>query len=353
MKKDVLYFCHLNTSFTKIDTIILSKEFNVIQFVFNIKSPISILWLLIKQKWFLIKNIYRADLLFCMFAGYHTILPVIFSKLFNKPCIIVAGGIDAVSFPSVNYGNFNKRVLGKITALSFKWCSYIAPISDYLVDSPYTYQNNDFKRQGFLFHVKNIKTPYKVVYNGFETHLWYYQNTPRVPNTFLTIAANIENESRRKIKGIDMVLEAARLFPEFSFTIIGCNPQQNVLKLSSNVTLLPFVPHDELREIYCKHDFYLQLSMSEGFGNTLAESMLCGCIPIGANAGAIPFIIGSNGFILKNKEVNELKSVITQAVQYKNKDEMRAKARQSILDNFSIEKRSAALYEIINRLIKS
>lgn len=352
LKPTVLYFCHSTTSFTKIDTLILSNKFNVVVHEFKIKRAFTIPILWIRQKIFLWKNIKKSKLVFCMFAGYHTIVPVLFAKMFNKPCIIVAGGIDAVAFPSVNYGNFNKLLLGKLTALSFKWCSHIAPISDYLVNSEYTYQDNDFKRQGFLYHVKGLKTPYTVVYNGFETKHWFAQNEERIKNSFLTIAANLESDSRRKIKGIDMVLEAARLFPEHQFTIIGSNKAQSIFEVPANVTIIPFVPHHELRAIYCKHDFYLQLSMSEGFGNTLAEAMLCGCIPIGANAGAIPFIIDKNGFILMRKEINALKSVFLQAMHSNLKEELRKGARQSILERFSIEKRGEALYKIINTLVK-
>jgi glycosyltransferase involved in cell wall biosynthesis len=351
MKKKALYICHSTTSFTKIDTLILSKKFDVIIFEFHIKGALSMPLLWLKQKLFLWKYIKESSLVFCMFAGYHSIIPVVFARLYNKPCIIISGGIDAVSFPSVNYGNFNKFLLSKITALSFKWCSHIAPISDYLVDSAYTYQDNDFKRQGFLFHVKQLKTPYTVVYNGFETKHWYDEKEGRIKNSFLTIAANLESESRRKIKGIDMVIEAARLFPEYTFTIIGSSNQHSNFEVPANVTIIPFVPHHELRSIYCKHDYYLQLSMSEGFGNTLAEAMLCGCIPIGANAGAIPFIIGEHGFILKRKDILELKSVFLQAMNSDQKDKLRTQARQSILDRFSIEKREEALYKIINTLV--
>ncbi|HRG60052.1 MAG TPA: glycosyltransferase family 4 protein [Bacteroidia bacterium] len=351
MEKKVLYFCHSSTSFTKIDTTILSRRFNVLTFEFHITSALSIPILWVKQKIFLFQHIRGTNLIFCMFAGYHTIIPVIFAKMFNKPCIIVSGGIDAVSFPSVNYGNFNKFLLGKITAWSFKWCSHIAPISNYLVNSEYTYQSNDFKRQGFLFHVKNLKTPYTVVYNGFETQHWFYNKEERIPNSFLTIAANLESESRRKIKGIDMVIEAAKLFPHFQFTIIGSKSPSYKFDVPANVKVIPFVEHKNLREIYCKHDFYLQLSMSEGFGNTLAESMLCGCIPIGANAGAIPYIINNNGFIVLRKDLVELKRVFNQAIAYTDKEVLRKSARQFILDNFSIEKRATELYKIINTLV--
>jgi glycosyltransferase involved in cell wall biosynthesis len=351
MKNTALYFCHSITSFTKIDTTILSKRYNVLLCEFNISSPFSIPFLWIKQKIFLFKNIRKSSLVFCMFAGYHTIVPVIFAKMFNKPCIIVAGGIDSVSFPSVNYGNFNKFLLSIITKWSFKWCSHIAPISDYLVNSEYVYQNDDFNRQGFLYHVKSLKTPYTVVYNGFETEHWYCKNETRELNTFLSIAANLESESRRKIKGIDMVLEAAKLFPQFKFTIIGSKSNDATFEVPQNVKIIPFVPHKELREIYCQHDFYLQLSMSEGFGNTLAEAMLCGCIPIGANAGAIPYIIDKNGFILKRKDVDELKGVFLQAMACDQKESLRTFARKSILDRFSIEKRAESLFKIIDTLV--
>lgn len=351
LKPKALYFCHSTTSFTKIDTTILSRRFDVLICEFNITSPLSIPFLWIKQKLFLLQHIRKSSLVFCMFAGYHSLIPVLFARMFGKPCIIVSGGIDAVSFPSVDYGNFNKFLLSIFTSRSFKWCSHIAPISDYLVNSEYSYQPNDYQRQGFLFHVKSLKTPYTVVHNGFETEHWYYKNENRVTNTFLSIAANLESESRRKIKGIDMVFEAAKIFPEFKFTIIGSKSQALNFEVPQNVEIIPFVAHRELREIYCKHDFYIQLSMSEGFGNTLAEAMLCGCIPIGANAGAIPYIIGNNGFILKRKDIDELKSVFLQAMAAQKKDDIRQQARASILERFSIEKRAASLYKIIDTLV--
>jgi hypothetical protein len=111
MKKTALYFCHIITPFTKIDTLILSKNFKVISCEFDIKSMWNVPFLWIKQKIFLWKHIRKSSLVFCMFAGYHSIIPVLFARLFGKPCIIIAGGIDCVAFPSVNYGNFNKFIL--------------------------------------------------------------------------------------------------------------------------------------------------------------------------------------------------------------------------------------------------
>ena len=66
--------------------------------------------------------------------------------------------------------------------------------------------------------------------------------------------------------------------------------------------LIPKITQRELINYFSMSRFYLQLSFSEGFGNALCEAMLCECVPIGSNVGAIPFIINDTGFILKKKD---------------------------------------------------
>jgi len=348
-KKNALYFYHLYTSFIGIDTIILRKKFNVLGFEFKIKSQLSIPLLWLRQLVFLIKN-RRAKLIFCMFGGYHTIVPSAFGKIFNIPVIIVAGGIDSVSFPSVNYGNFNKKILGKITEWSYKLSSVIAPISDYLVNSEYTYQPDDFPRQGFLYHCKNLKTPSKVIHNGFVLEKWFYNNEPRNPNSFLTIAANLDSISRVKIKGVDLIIETAKFLPQCNFTIIGRDSDTSALYAPSNVKIVPFIEYEKLRTFYCEHQYYLQVSMSEGFGNTLAESMLCECVPIGANAGAIPQIIDNTGFILTKKDPQLLKQVIEKALLC-DKEKLGKAARNRIIENYGIDKREGEMLKLIDSIL--
>lgn len=286
-----------------------------------------------------------------MFAGYHSFVPVIFGKLFRKPSIIVAGGIDCVSFPSVKYGNFSKFFLGKITEWSFKLCTHIAPISEYLVESKYIYDNNDYKKQGFLAFSNELKTPYTVVYNGFEIPNWFNMKLTRISNSFLTVAANLDDPRRVKIKGIDIILEAAKQLPDCTFTIIGKGTNPEFFSQLPNVKVIPPVLHNELKNIYNQYEFYLQVSLSEGFGNTLAESMLCGCIPIGSNAGAIPMIIADTGFILKKKDPQMLVELLKTAVNC-DKETLSKKARERIINNFSIERREKELLGLVEKLIR-
>ncbi len=350
-KNQLLYFYHSPTSFIHIDKLNLAPHFDISSFEFTIKGVLSIPILWIKQLRFLVKYRTTAKVYFCMFAGYHTVLPVFFAKLFSIPCILVAGGIDSVAFPSVKYGNFTKRVLSLLTAYSFKNCTHIAPISDYLVDSPYSYTDSDFPCQGFRFHIKNLKTPHTVIYNGFETEKWFYSGETKHPNSFLSIAANLDSASRVNIKGVDLILQVAALLPQCSFTIIGKDGNAESLHASPNVKIVPFVPHHQLREFYCSHQFYLQLSMSEGFGNTLAEAMLCQCVPIGSNAGAIPMIIKDTGFILPKKDTTLLLNLIQSALQ-SDIQQLGVKARNRILKEFPLERRARELTNLINSYLK-
>jgi glycosyltransferase involved in cell wall biosynthesis len=342
--KQALYFYHSKTSFTEIDRNVLETKYLVKESPFIIKNGLSIPFLWIQQVVFLLRNIQRAEVILCMFAGYHSFLPVLFGKLFKKKVVIVAGGIDCVAFPSINYGNFNKKILGWITCWSFKNCYHIAPISEYLVDSPYTFQPYDHPRQGILFHCRKVRTPITVIYNGFNIDKWYYNNETRLPKSFLTIASNLDNNTRKKIKGVDLLIETARLLPDCSFTILGSN--QNIQNLPRNIKLLPPVSHDLLRSIYCTHQFYLQLSISEGFGNTLAESMLCECVPIGSSAGAIPMIIENAGYILNKKNSLELKQLIEDALKNDQLNLLGKEARNRIIKNFSFERRKEGLLKL-------
>lgn len=350
--KIALYFFHEKTSFTDIDEEIFSSRFRLLGFRFHIKSKLSVPFLWAKQAFFLFRHIGKAEIGFSMFAGYHSILPALVFKLFDKPFVIIAGGIDCVSFPEIQYGNFNKKILAQITQISFNTCTHIAPISEYLVNSEYTFTDSLHPRQGFKYFCKNIKTPYTVIYNGFHLDKWYSFGNQRLKTSFLSIAGNLDHTSRIYTKGIDLVLEAAKELPDCQFTIIGRNANPASLSILSNVKLLPFTSHEELIKIYNAHTFYMQLSVSEGFGNTLAEAMLCECIPIGSNAGAIPMIISETGFILMKKNKEMLISLIRNILSTENKD-LGKKARARILENFSIERRKNELNKLIDSLIKN
>ena len=271
------------------------------------------------------------------------------SKVFNKAFIIINGGTDCVSFPSINYGNFNKSLLGKFTKWTYKLSTHIVTLHKNLVEYDYNYQDSDFPKQGFTYHVKNLNKPISEIFNGYSSEQWQ-KTTKKTPNSFITVAYGIGGERTNYLKGIDLLLQAAIEFPNCKFYLIGANQGFIKQEKAKNIIALPPLPSEQLIEHYSKSEFYLQLSISEGFPNSLCEAMLCECIPIGSDVGAIPFIIGDTGFVLKKKDKNQLIELINSALNSDRK-KLQAKARNRIATEFTEEKRKEKLLDLINSLI--
>jgi glycosyltransferase involved in cell wall biosynthesis len=343
-----LYFYHAKASFVEKDLHIFQKRFDEIkEFSFGITDKFSVITLMIKQLVFLLKNIGSTHFIICQFVGYHTLLPVFIGKVFGKKIILIPGGIDCAKFPSINYGNYTKKWLGKITNYSYQNASIILPVHECMVLSDYTYQTEDLPQQGITVHCKGLTTPIKVIHNGYDATIFNIKPTQRIQHSFITIASNLDNKVRAKIKGVDLIIEVATLLPQCHFYMIGIS--SNINNLPKNVTLIPFVPNHELPALLSNYEFYLQLSMSEGFPNALSEAMLCGCIPIGSAVTSIPEIIGDTGFILGKKDPQFLKQTIENALQC-NKEKLSAAARNRIIENYSLAKREKELLLVIDSL---
>lgn len=93
----------------------------------------------------------------------------------------------------------------------------------------------------------------------------------------------------------------------------------NYQATSPNILVLGKERPEALVQLYNTHEFYLQLSSSEGFPNALGEAMACGCIPIGSAVGAIPEILGDTGLLLKRKALGALQQLIQDLMDGKTK----------------------------------
>ncbi len=65
----------------------------------------------------------------------------------------------------------------------------------------------------------------------------------------------------------------------------------------ANVELRGFVSDDELHDAYGSAAVYVQASQHEGFGVSVAEAMLAGCVPVVTPAGALPEVVGDAGIV--------------------------------------------------------
>lgn len=344
--RKILYFYPSDTSFIRTDRELLSRNFSVGSFLFDGRKKILTPWQFILQFFFLLANSRKAKAFMCNFAGYHSFLPALFGKWFHKPCILILAGTDCVSFPSINYGNFNRKLLGRFTKWSLELCTHTCPVHASLVISDYTYTNDDYPRQGYLYFCKSAQKKFTEIPYGYDQHKFFLTGDTRTPNSFLTVTQSIRKQVYFR-KGIDMMIEIAKRFPGYSFTIIGKDTDKIETAIPSNLQLLAPVKFEELVYHYNRHEFYLQLSICEGFPNALCEAMLCGCIPIGSRVAAIPEIISDTGFILEHKNLNELEALIRKA-NTSNRHILSNLAHKRIRENFTLERRAAALKSVID-----
>lgn len=222
----------------------------------------------------------------------------------------------------------------------------ILPVHESLVFQNYEYAPSGAPAQGYChFAPKTKKVPYLPVPYGYDVNFFKPdEQIERRPNSFVTIGI-LDEKNVFFRKGMDLVIELAKLKPESVFTIVG--GESTHIALPENVKLLPKCKPEEIVRILSSHTFYLQLSLMEGFPNALAEAMLCGCIPIGSNVSGIPHIIGDCGIIIEKKDLNLLNESINAFVRNNDLAAYSKKARLRISSNFTAKHRLDLLKSVI------
>lgn len=352
VKPKMLYFYVKRSTFIARDIEMLSQGYRVVEHQFDLSSKYKLPLAFVKQKVFLFKHQSSAVATVTHIAGYVSFLPTLWTKLFNLPSLVIIAGTDGAKFPAIRYGNFNRRLMGWFTRMSYRMASHLAPVDKSLVDVAYTYNAVGAPRQGYRHFCPEVKTPYTVIHYGYDADLWPLSNLDRPSSSFITVVAGIDSEAIFLRKGVDLILEVARLVPQASFTLVGANADNPWLHdVSENVKLHPVTDRLSLVDLLNKHRFYLQLSLMEGFPNALCEAMLCGCVPIGSNVAAIPYIIGNTGHVLERKDSAKLTDLIWHSI--KDESVSPSAVRQNIAQRFPYKGRLDALASLLDHIIQN
>ncbi len=345
MSVEIIYSFPVYASFVRNDEALFKENFLVRSFHFNQKNKLWIPFELLRHILFCLRHVRRTKAYISFFAGYSSLVPSVLAKVFNKPHIIILGGTDCTSIPEINYGNYRKIFLGWCTRKSIELATTLLPVSQNLIISDYTYTRSVNAIQGFKHFCNKVQAKIEVVPLGYN-HQLFHKKANKVPNSFLCVAQITKANYYRK--GIDLIIELAREFPSCSFTIIG-NSGFVFNNLPENLTILPFVSYDELAAFYSRSEYYLQLSMMEGFPSALCEAMLCECIPIVSKVGAMAEIVGEDGFILHHKDIDELHTLIREALKC-NRIEKGKLARERIMKYYSVNVRKRIIEVITGEL---
>lgn len=351
-KEKIIYISPGPSTFVQRDISLLRDKYRVVAFLYPWSPKAETPFLFFRQAMDLLWHLPSTKAVLIMFGGYWSLLPSILGKLLKRPVYIILGGTDCVSFPDLNYGSLRKPVLKTCIRWSFQLCKRLIPVDHSLVLSEYSYYEGCiYPKQGFRYFFPRLSTPYTVIYNGFDAGFW--KRDPQIVrrrNSFITVGT-ITNETRYVLKGIDLIYTLAQHLPQSDFIIIGISDsmKNKMLPELPNIEIHPYMSPEEIRKMFSGTEFYVQLSISEGFPNALCEAMLCECIPIGSNVGAIPFIIENSGMIIPKRDVESIRDKLMPflAMDSDEREALGRSARARIATHFTLLNRERALADLI------
>lgn len=118
-----------------------------------------------------------------------------------------------------------------------------------------------------------------------------------------------------------------------------------------NDTVMWVGRRNDMRAVYNAFDILVSASAyAEGFSNSIGEAMCCGVPCVVTDVGDSALIVGETGIVVPPKSPEELARGLEEMMTRlgKERDAIKAAARQRIVDEFSIEKLVLRTYEALN-----
>jgi glycosyltransferase involved in cell wall biosynthesis len=269
------------------------------------------------------------------FGSVYTFFMVLGARLARRGSMVMLGGVDVASEPAFAYGIWRSRWKGMLLGWALEKADAVFAVDMSL--------RRVLERSSHRRWAKVRPMP-----TGYDVEFW----KPRFPKDDIVLCvAAIDSLDRAGVKGLDLLIAAARDLPGLRFEVIGVAADVAASfapLLPPNVRLLPPVPGAALLEHYQRARVYCQPSRREGLPNSLCEAMLCGCIPVGARVGGVPTAIGDCGFIAEPDNADALRHALVQALNAP--ESLGRRAHEHIASSFPRERRERTLVHTICEL---
>ena len=324
----ILFIHNSLTEFVRLDLEELRKQYAVTEH--HEKSRyvnLAALW----------KQVREHDLIFGWFASWHTFLPLLMASISHKPSVLVVGGYDVANLPDIGYGHQRGGLKKWVSRRTMSFADLLITPSSYSRDETINNASVDAER----IHA---------IYLGVPDH---FAALPKGPRARMALTVGNVDRDNLKRKGHEPFVRAAALLPDVNFVLVGKWKDDAIEYLRSiatpNVTFSGRVSDDVLLDYYRQAAVYVQPSQHEGFGLSVAEAMLAGCVPVTTGAGALSEVTGECGLRISSTDPAEIAQAIQAALAYP--DEARSAIRDRILEKFPLSRRREQLQQLIEPLM--
>ena len=323
----ILFVHNAPSSFVKTDRHLLQQKWQTIEWYQRSRHiQAAALWQLVN----------RCDLVFCWFAGWHSLVPVGLARLLGKPALVVTGGYDVANLPEAGYGSQRGGLRRLIAQSVLNNATHLAAFSR-------------SAKQETIYNAQIAPEKISVIPLAVQP-LAAGPLTGR-DNMALTVGGVWRENFLRK--GLLPFTQAAAHLAETKFTLAGQWFDDGINELRKiappNIEFPGFVTNAQLGKLYRQASVYVQASLHEGFGLSVAEAMLAGCIPVVTRQGALPEVVGEAGLYLNSTEPGEIAEVIRQALR--STSAKRQQARERILNQFPPEQRRRQLQSLVSQYL--
>ena len=287
-----LYVCKASYHhYKEVDHAILSERYDVTTFHYRY-SPANVARL--------VDAVRGHDFVFAWFASPMAAVAVLAAKRFGKKSMIVAGGYDVADYAPLKHGMAHRPLQRPFARYALEHADLVLPVSRFNEGELYRFA----RPKGRVVRVENA-ADLPVVDLGR-------------PRRRQVVTAGAIDELYSRLKGHDLLIEAARYLPDVRFVFAGPAKDRTLERFQAvappNVEFPGMVPHDRLVDLFVESSVYAQLSLYESFGVAVAEAMWCGCTPVVSAQPALVEVVGDTGEVVTGKDPLDAARAIERAL---------------------------------------
>jgi glycosyltransferase involved in cell wall biosynthesis len=204
----------------------------------------------------------------------------------------------------------------------------------------------------------------KVIYLGLDelyrptTDSKRIQNVKRkfgIPGDYVLYVGNFKQH-----KNVDAIIESfqilSRDFPEVTLVLAGAKDKHyectTVAHNKENMIVTGIVSIEDQIDLYSGASVFVIASLYEGFGFTPLEAMACGTPVISSDSGSLPEVIGTAGVLVDGSNPQQIAG---KALEILRSPELRLKMAKAGIERareFTKEKYSVSLYQLLLEIIR-